>query len=207
MEWLKEILGEKLYKEVKVILDEKNIKLGNIGDGSYIPKEKFDNKIEENKLLKEQVEENKKNSKELEKTLKDKLSKEHKEEISNLIKEFDNKLEIKDKEIINMNKTEIAKKILTENKAVDPDLLLKAVDLDSVEIDGDNLKNFDVKELQTKYPKQFAEVKTKGNVTPGKPDSLDDSTKRVQLIEQYNKTSDITQRHILRKQINELKVE
>ena len=207
MEWLKEILGENLYNQVKVILDEKNIKLGNIGDGSYIPKEKFDNKIEENKLLKEQVEENKKNSTVLEKTLKDKLSKEHKEEISNLMKEFDDKLDLKDKEIINMNKTEIAKKILTENKAVDPDLLLKAVDLDSIEIDGDKLKNFDVKDLQTKYPKQFAEVKTKGNVTPGKPDSLDDSTKRVQLIEQYNKTSDLTQRHMLRKQINELKVE
>lgn len=64
MEFLKEILGEELYSQVSEKIttynsDEKNknnqIKIGNLGSGNYIGKEKFDAKETEIAGLKEQL--------------------------------------------------------------------------------------------------------------------------------------------------------
>ena len=206
MDFLLEILGETLFNQVKAILEEKKVKIGNIGDGSYIPKDKFDSKIAENKLLKEQIEEHKGNVTTLEKSLKDKLSQEHKEEINKMISEFNTKLSQKDEAINNMSKENMLKNIFQENKAIDPNLLLKAVDLNGIEIEGDKLKNFDIEAFKMKYPQQFTRTEQRGNVNPKQSQFQGNKNTAVQqLIEKHNKTTDITQRHILRQQIKELK--
>ena len=64
MEFLKEILGEELYSQVSEKVnsynsDEKNkdnqVKIGNLGSGNYVGKEKFDAKETEISGLKEQL--------------------------------------------------------------------------------------------------------------------------------------------------------
>lgn len=55
MEFLKEHLGDELYAQVQEKLKGSDIKIANIGDGSYIPREKFNTLNEQVGELKEQL--------------------------------------------------------------------------------------------------------------------------------------------------------
>jgi hypothetical protein len=207
MEWLKEILGEQLYGQVKPVLDEKKIKLANLSDGSYLPRDKFNEKNEENKLLKSQIEELTNKGKDIDKLVKN--NEELKGQIDSINSEYSNKLAEKDNQISMISKKSAISKVLSENKVVYPDLFLKAIDLNKIEMDGENLKNFDIDGFKKQYPNMFEAVQTTGNVTnPGNTNPLTSSsnnlTKKQQLIKQYEETSDISQRYIIRQKIQKL---
>jgi hypothetical protein len=208
MEWLKEILGEQLYNQVKSVLDEKKIKLANLSDGSFIPRDKFNEKNEESKLLKEQIEEFKKKSKEVDKLVSS--NEELKSQIDSLNNSYNDKLAEKDKQLINYSKENALKNVLQENKFIYPDLILKSIDYDKIEIEDGKIKSgFDVNEFKSKYPSMAETVQTTGNVTnPGNTNPLTSSsnnlTKKQQLIKQHDECKDITQKYILRQEIQKL---
>lgn len=207
MEWLKDILGEELYNQTKAKLDEAKIKIGNLSDGSYIPREKFNEKNEENKILKEQIDEYQKKGKEIDKLVSS--NQELKNQVDSLNNDFNAKLAEKDSQISNMAKTTAINKILADNKVVYPDLILKGIDLNSVELDGDNIKNFDIESIKKSYPNMFETVQQQGNVNPGNTSPFankgESITKKSQLIQEYNNTTDITAKYKIRQQINQLK--
>jgi hypothetical protein len=215
MEWLKELLGETLFSQVKAILDEKKVKIGNIGDGSYIPKDKFDNKIEEIKLLNEKIKIVEENQKNVEKLVEDKLSKSHKEELEKLQKDFDDKLGQKDKEILNGNKTSLITALLNKNKAQYPELILKTIDLDEIKIEKNELVDFDMEKLKSTYPNMFEKTEISGQTDPTKSPLGQKSTTMIQTLKtKYNElakdtslspTEKVTRMAIVRRQINEAK--
>lgn len=184
MEWLKELLGEELYNQVLPKLGDKKI---IINDGSYIPIEKFNNKIEEVKLLKGKISDYESKNTDVEKLLKDNTDlKNSYQELSN---KYNSDIQLKEKEIQTITKKSVLSKKLKEEGAVYEDLILQSLNMDSIEIDGENLKNFDIKNIKEKYPQMFSTVETSGNVKPGTTppgnNNLGGGTKQ-QLINKYN---------------------
>lgn len=58
MEFLKDVLGEELFNQVAEKLNgNEKIRIANVADGSFIPKEKFDTERNNAKALKTQIEE------------------------------------------------------------------------------------------------------------------------------------------------------
>jgi len=209
MEWLKHILGEDLYNQVKPKLEEAKVKIADISKGDYLPRDKFNEKNEENKLLKEQIEEYKKNSKDINKLVES--NQELKSQIDTLNNDFTGKLKAKDKQITDISKKSALSKLLTDNKAVYPDLLLNTINLDEIELEGDSIKNFDIEAKKKQYPNMFETVQTQGNVEPGNNNPLTSNTsnlsKKQQLIESYNKAAeqkDVIRMQSIRMQINQL---
>jgi hypothetical protein len=156
---LKELLGEELWKSVKEKLGDKKL---IINDGSYLPKAKIDEKIDEIKLLKEKVDSLEKTSKETETLLKD--NEELKKKYDVLQTESKTQLEAKDKQIANIVKKTALSKTLSEKGAKYPDLLMKEFDIDSLELDGESVKNFEnlFTPLAEKYKDMFPEKKIEG---------------------------------------------
>jgi len=184
MDWLKDLLGEELYKQVEPKLKGQNII--NLKDGQYIPKSKFDEKNEELKLTKQQIEEYKNKNTDIEKLLKDNT--EYKSKLDDLNKDFNLKLEAKNKEIETISKKSVLSKTLKENGAIYDDLLLKSLNLDDIKLDGDKLDNFDIKKIKDKYPNMFEQQQSAGNVVPNSNNNQGIATgKKAQLIEAYNK--------------------
>jgi hypothetical protein len=182
MEWLKELLGEELYNQVLPKLGDTKI-LKN--DGSYIPVQKFNDKNEELKILKAQLKDHENKSKDVETLLKDNDS--LKEKYNNLNSKYNTDLEAKNKEISSIVKKSVLSKKLKESGAVYEDLILKALDLDSIELDGENIKNFNVDDVKKQYPGMFSETSTQGNVNPGaSPQDNLGGTQKEKLIQQYN---------------------
>lgn len=157
---LREILGEELYKQVKEKLGDK--KLGVINDGSWMPKQKLDEKIEEVKLLKEKVTSYEKQVNDTTALLKD--SADLKAKFEALQTESKTQLEARDKQISNIVKKTALKQILQEKGARYPDLLLKEFDVDTLEMEGETVKNFDslLNPLKEKYGDMFVEKKVAG---------------------------------------------
>lgn len=188
MEWMKESLGEELFTTVKE-------KLGDIqvikNDGSYIPKTKFNEINENNKILKEQLKVFEQNSLQFEEMTRNnaKLS----EQYNNLKTETQKQLDIKEKELLNVIKTTKIKEILAGNKALYPDLLLSQIDLDFIKLDGDNLLGFNVDDLKTKFPSMFqikdvtSDIQEKWNAQSNNSVFGKQSSKKAELIEAYNK--------------------
>lgn len=182
MEWLKEMLGEELFKQVSEKLGDTKI-LKN--DGSYIPVQKFNEKNEELKILKAQLKDHENKSKDVETLLKDNDS--LKEKYENLNSKYNTDLEAKNKEISSIVKKSALSKKLKESGAVYEDLILKALDLDKIELDGENIKNFNVDDVKKQYPGMFAETSAHGNVNPGaSPNNNLGGTQKEKLIQQYN---------------------
>lgn len=183
MEWLKELIGEELYNQVVPKIGDKKIILN---DGSYVPIGKFNEKNEENKLLRGKVSDYEKKNTDVEQLLKDNTDlKNSYQELSN---KYNSDIQLKDKEILSITKKSVLSKKLKDEGAVYEDLILKALDLDSIELDGENLKNFDLKDIRAKYPSMFTEKVTTGNVNPNnnnKQNNLGGSDKE-KLIQQYN---------------------
>lgn len=163
-EWLKNIIGEELYNQVKPKIDESGIKIANLNEGKYIPIDKFNSKNEKVKLLEDKVSEYEKKDKDVNKLIKDNET--LKNDFEKLNSDFSAKLDHKDKEISDITKKSLLNKILSENKVVYPDLILNNLNLDEIEIDGDNLKNFNIDGVKEKYPNMFETVETSGNVNP-----------------------------------------
>jgi protein subunit release factor A len=157
---LKELLGEELYKQVQEKLGDKKL---IINDGSYLPKNKFDEKNEEVKLLKEKVTSLEKTTKDTETMLKD--NEELKKKFEALQTESKTQLEAKDKQISHITKKTALSKALQDKGARYPDLLIKELDLDTVELDGESIKNFDnlYTPLADKYKDMFTVTEVKGN--------------------------------------------
>ena len=182
MEWLKESLGEELFKKVSEKLGDTKI-LKN--DGSYIPVQKFNEKNEELKIIKAQLKDHENKSKDVETLLKDNDF--LKEKYESLNSKYNTDLEAKNKEISSIVKKSVLSKKLKESGAVYEDLILKALDLDSIELDGENIKNFNVDDVKKQYPGMFAETSAQGNVNPGaSPNNNLGGTQKQKLIDKYN---------------------
>ena len=182
MEWLKELLGEELFNKVSEKLGYTKI-LKN--DGSYIPVQKFNEKNEELKILKAQLKDHENKSKDVETLLKDNDS--LKEKYESLNSKYNTDLEAKNKEISSIVKKSALSKKLKESGAVYEDLILKALDLDKIELDGENIKNFNVDDVKKQYPGMFAETSAQGNVNPvASPNNNLGGTQKEKLIQQYN---------------------
>jgi hypothetical protein len=182
MEWLKELLGEELFKQVLPKIGDKKIILN---DGTYIPIAKFNEKNEEVKILKGQIKDYENKSRDVETLLKDNDSLKEKYESLNV--KYNTDLEAKNKEISSIVKKSVLSKKLKESGAVYEELILKALDLDKIEIDGENVKNFNVDDVKKQYPGMFSETSTQGNVNPGaSPQDNLGGTQKEKLIQQYN---------------------
>lgn len=184
MDWLRDLIGEELYKQIEPKLKGQNII--NLKDGNYIPKSKFDEKNEELKLTKQQIEEYKNKNTDIEKLLKDNT--EYKSKLDQLNSDFNAKLESKNKEIEMISKKSILSKKLKESGAIYEDLLMKSLNLDDIKLDGENLSNFNIDEIKSKYPSMFEHVENSGNAIPNVNNNQGiENNKKVQLIEAYNK--------------------
>lgn len=159
MEWLKSILGDSLYSQVAEKLGDKKILPS---DGSYIPKSKYDEINEKNKLLSSKITEYESNSKNVEDLLKN--NNELKTQFETLKNESVKAIELKDKELLNLTKTTILKEELSKSGAVYPELLLKLVDLDKVTLkDNKIFDGFNLDELKTSYKDMFPSARIEGN--------------------------------------------
>lgn len=182
MDWLKELLGEDLYKQVTAKLGDKKLLLN---DGNYIPKGKFDEKNEEVKLLKEKVTNYEKQVKDTESLLKDNAD--LKGKFETLQGDSQKQLLEKDKQILNIQKKTALIKVLQDNGAIYPDLLIKSFNFDELILEGETIKDIDnhITTLKTGYANMFEQKQVKGKEpdkgTPPKP-----TTKKQELINKYN---------------------
>lgn len=172
---LKEKLGEDLYKQVL----EKGIKASEIDlvDG-WIPKQRFDDKIKENKILSDKIKDFEKKDLEVEKLLKD--NKDLKKSFDDLNASTKVELENKDKQISNITKISKAENKLRSEGAKYPDLLMSKLNLDSLTIDGENLIGLDdaVKKLKDDFSDMFITKETNSN-TPPNPSGTPPNTENI----------------------------
>jgi hypothetical protein len=206
MEWLKDVLGEELYTTVKNKLDEKQIRIANLNEGKFIPKDKFNAKNDEAKNLKEQLELLAEKSKKVDSLVNS--NEELKKQINSINDDFNSQLEAKNEEIINMSKKSILNKVFSENKVVYPELLMNSIDINNIELDGENLKNFNIDDYKTKYPNMFEVQKQQGQTNPQQGFGQNPSSKKAQLIEQYNKAAEnrnVREMSIIQNKIRNLK--
>lgn len=184
MEEFKELFGEDLYNQVSEKLGDKKIILN---DGKYIPITKFNEVNEARKNLESQIEQYKNNSLETEKILSN--NKDLNGKYQELQANFKAQQEKYQKELLNLSKQSKIKDILTNNKAIYPELLMKEIDFDFIKLDGDVLQGFNIEDLKTRFPSMFQQVQVTGAKPQegGKPPLP--STKRQELINQYNEAS------------------
>lgn len=138
MEFLKELLGEELYKQVEEKLKGNDkVKLANLATGEYVAKAKFDATESSLKELKSQVEERDKQLKDLKKNvgdneeLKTKLS-ELEEANKKTKEEYESKLQAQAFEHALDGK-------LIASKVKNPKAVKALLDLEKVSQDGENL--------------------------------------------------------------------
>lgn len=184
MENIKNLLGEELFNQVKSKIGDKELAITN--DGSWIPKSKFDDKLAEIKLLKDKIMAGEAKNADVEKLLKSNTDLETK--YNDLNSKYLADLDSKNKEISNITKKSLLSKALKENGAIYEDLLMSQINLDTIEIDGDKLKNFDVKPLQEKYGSMFEAKQTTGASTQASTQNSlgDQNVGKSALIQQYN---------------------
>jgi hypothetical protein len=126
-------------------------------------KSKQDEKNEEVKILKEKVTSLEKTAKDTETLVKD--NEDLKSKYSSLQEQSKKELETKDKQISHITKKTALSKALKDKGARYPELLIKELDLDTVELDGENIKNFDnlYTPLADKYKDMFTVTEVQGN--------------------------------------------
>jgi len=158
---LNELLGEDLAKQVNEKIGDK--KLGIINDGSYVPIDKFNSKLEELKITNNQIEEFKSNGLEVEKLLGE--NEDLKSKYNELKINHESSIEKYEQKISNNNKIQVLSKALKENGAVYEDLLIGKIDLEAINVDGEKIENFEkiVSPLKEKYGNMFEVEEVKGN--------------------------------------------
>ena len=136
---LKELLGEELYSQVEEKTGKH--KLAVVSDGNWFPKEKFDEKNEDVKELKRQLEERD--------TQLNQLSKKAKgnEELEQQIKQLqdDNKQATEEyQQKLEKQAFDFAlEKAISEAKAKNPRAVKALLDVENIKLDGDKLIGFD----------------------------------------------------------------
>ena len=194
---LKELIGEEAFKKVEADLGKKDL---IINDGEYIPKEKFNEKLDEIKDLKADKVKAEKDLKTAGDELK-KLQDEKKSststveqkiaELEKKITDQDGKITAKETELGLAKKENVLKDALTEAGVKNPKnlkLLMKEFDLEKLELDEKDgkIKGFDdsVKKLQEDYKPLFGEENFTG--TPiGKAKVEADKNKEMTTEEFY----------------------
>ena len=207
MEFLKDVLGEDLFKQVSEKITQKGIKIADITKGEFIPRNKFNDKSEELKLYKEKYEALEKKTKDIDKLVSN--NEDLKKQIDTLNTDYNTKLSDKDNQIANITKISGIKEILNQNKVLYPDLVLKSIDMNNIKIKEDgSFENFDIKAIKDKYPSMFENTVEKGNTNPQQGLTKQQSSKKTQLIERYNKAMearDFITMASLQRQIQNLK--
>lgn len=142
MEFLKEVLGEELYKQLMAAVTahndkpenkENQIKLANLSEGQYVNKRKYDTAIIEKENLEEQVE----TLNETIKTLK--KDNQGNEELQKTITTLQEDLKRQQNENVNTVKTYALKESLAKTGVLDPDYLIyKAGGIEKFTFDKDN---------------------------------------------------------------------
>ena len=175
MSKLKEKLGTEKYKQLLEILKDTDIKENDIDilEG-YIPRSRYNEKNEKlkaeeekNKTLMQQQEETKKL---LDQSEKFKLES---EDFKNQYKQLETKhleeIESKNKEITNIVKRSLVKEQLIQGGARYPDLLLKEIDFDKINVSENKLNNFDdtFKTLTENYKDLFTQQQNKQTTQTG----------------------------------------
>ncbi|WP_404293182.1 phage scaffolding protein [Cytobacillus kochii] len=165
---IQELLGEELYKQVMEKAGEN--KLAVVSDGNWIPKDKFNDKLEDIKNLKEQITSRDDQLEELKKVdaeaLQQKIQ-ELQEENNNTKTEYEDKLQ---KQTFDY----ALKDALTEAKVRNPKAAKALLDLESIKLDGDKLLGLDaqINTIKESDPYLF-ETEQKPNsptiVAPGNP--------------------------------------
>ncbi len=154
---LKEKLGEELFSQVEEKLgeDEKLI----LNDGSYIPKDKFDEANEKAKELENQISERDKQIEQLKNDTQ--ASDELKSKIEELQEKNEQTKEELTQKLINTKKDAALDKVFSDAKY--PELLKKQVNFDELEYDEENetVKNADnfKENFKENYPDLFGDNK------------------------------------------------
>lgn len=184
MEEFKDLFGEELYNQVVSKIGDKKLILN---DGKYIPINKFNEVNESRKALEQQIEHYKKTGADTEQLLSS--NKELNQKYQELQNASKSQLEEYQKNLTNIQKRTMIKDMLINEKVMYPDLLIKEIDLDFIKLDGENLLGFNIADLKQKFPSMFQSTQvtgikpTEGGVPPTP------STKKQQLIEQFNEAS------------------
>lgn len=164
MEFLKDILGEELYKQVsEKLAGNEKVKLINASDGSWIPKDKFNEKNEEAKNLQQQLNERDKQLKDLQKKAKGN------EELESTIdalreankktkEDFESKLKAQQKDFAIETK-------LRNAGAKNPKAVKALLNQDAITIEGENVYGLDdqLKGLKESDSYLFGEVDNSGS--------------------------------------------
>lgn len=136
---LQDLLGEELYKQVTEKLGDQKIAI--VSDGSYIPKAKFDEKLNEAKEYKKQLEERDKQLQELGEKAKGN------EELTAQIEELKKQNETTKQEYEQKLQQQAFDHVLENSLAGVKVKNVKAVkallDFDTIKLDGDKLKGLD----------------------------------------------------------------
>jgi arsenate reductase-like glutaredoxin family protein len=184
MEEFKDLFGEELYNQVVSKIGDKKLILN---DGKYIPITKFNEVNESKKALEQQIEHYKKTGLDTEQLLSS--NKELNQKFQELQNASKAQLEEYQKNLTNISKKTLVKDILINEKAIYPELLLKEIDFDFIKLDGETLQGFNVADLKQKFPSMFQTQKIEGTkpIEGGNPPTP--SSKKQQLIDQYNEAS------------------
>jgi predicted nuclease with TOPRIM domain len=172
---LKELLGEELYNQVMAKIGDKKIAV--VSDGNWIPKDKFNELLEDKKALKEMKEQAKGN-----------------DELTMQITALETQLQENETKINDLRTTAAIERELLKANAKFPDLLLGKFDKSKVEVLEDGtVRGLDdqIKTVKESYKDLFGEWKIVGK-PPGKggsnpdPDTKNNPWKRdsINLTEQ-----------------------
>lgn len=148
---LQEKLGQELYDQVIEKLGDEKIAI--VSDGSYIPKQKFDDKNDEVKQLKQQLADRDNDLESLRKKAKD--NEELQQEIDDLKQQYDDtKKEYEDK-IKQQTFNYELEKALRNAKVRDPKDVVGQLDKDRLKLDGDKILGLDEQINHLKENKEY----------------------------------------------------
>ena len=160
---IKTKIGEELYNQII----QKGIKSNefDLVDG-WIPKQRFDEKNKEVKLLNEKIEQYTAKGVELDKLLKDNTD--LKSQYETLNTKYLEEISCKDKEILNITKSSKVESKLKDAGAKFSDLLMTKIDLEKLTLDNGNLIGLDevVTDLKSKYSDLFKTEVTNSTTQP-----------------------------------------
>ena len=162
---LKELIGEDLFKQIEPKLNEHSVIISGKDekfikdDGTYIPKTRFNEVVEQKNLYKDSADEQARQLNDLKSKLKDN------EAITKQIDDFQTQLTKKDSEVLDITKKYALKDALRDSGARYPDLLLAKFNLSELEVDKDGT----IKDIETKmkgikenYPDLFGKPNVPG---------------------------------------------